>query len=96
MFLSTQSNLMRTQPIVEKETENFRWWPRLHGFWRTLPNFNPYTVSSDPGQDLADEALSVLMGGHASVVLRQLWLHSGFSREPTSANMLAKLSHIWL
>jgi hypothetical protein len=66
MFLSTQSNLMRTQPIVEKETENFRWWPRLHGFWHTLPNFNPYTVSSDPGQDLADEALSVLMGGHAS------------------------------
>jgi hypothetical protein len=36
----------------------------LHGFWCTLPNFNPYTVSSDPGQDLADEALSVLMGGH--------------------------------
>jgi hypothetical protein len=30
------------------------------------------------------------------VVLRQLWLHSGFSREPTSANMLAELSHIWL
>jgi hypothetical protein len=28
-----------------------------------LPNFNPYTVSSDPGQDLADEAVSVLMGG---------------------------------
>ncbi|KAN0105459.1 hypothetical protein V8E52_011011 [Russula decolorans] len=52
--------------IIEKETENFRWWPWLHGFWRMLPNFNPYTVSSDPGQDLADEALSVLMGGHAS------------------------------
>jgi hypothetical protein len=31
-----------------------------------LPNFNPFTVSSDPGQDLVDEALSVLMGGHAS------------------------------
>jgi hypothetical protein len=30
------------------------------------------------------------------LVLRQLWLHSGFSREPTSANMLAELSHIWL
>jgi hypothetical protein len=30
------------------------------------------------------------------IVLRQLWLHSGFSREPTSANMLAELSHIWL
>jgi hypothetical protein len=31
-----------------------------------------------------------------ALVLRQLWLHSGFSREPTSANMLAELSHIWL
>lgn len=50
------------QPAVEKETENFKWWPRLHGYWRTLPNFNPYTVSSDPGQDLADDACSVLMG----------------------------------
>ena len=55
---------------LEKETENFRWWPRLHGFWRTLPDFNPYTVSSEPGQDLAAEAASVLMpvggaaGGH--------------------------------
>jgi hypothetical protein len=55
--------LVLTQPIVEKETENFKWWPRLHGFWRTLPNFNPYTVTSDPGQDLADEALVVLIGG---------------------------------
>ncbi|KAN0118820.1 hypothetical protein V8E52_004931 [Russula decolorans] len=49
--------------IIKKETQNFKWWPWLHGFWRTLPNFNPYTISSDPGQDLADEAVSVLMGG---------------------------------
>ena len=54
--------LVLTQPIVEKETENFKWWPRLHGYWCTLLNFNPYTVTSGPGQDLADEALSVLMG----------------------------------
>ena len=27
-------------------------WERLHGFWRTLPNFNPHAVSSEPGQDL--------------------------------------------
>jgi hypothetical protein len=33
---------------------------------------------------------------YTGLVLRQLWLHSGFSREPTSANMLAELSHIWL
>ncbi|KAF8463545.1 hypothetical protein DFH94DRAFT_699523 [Russula ochroleuca] len=53
--------------IIELETQKFRWWPRLHGYWQTLPNFNPYTVSSDPGQDLADQAYSVLLGdrGHA-------------------------------
>jgi hypothetical protein len=45
----------------------------LHGFWRTLPNFNPYTVTSDPGQGLADEALGVLMGGQEH---RDLSLHS--------------------
>jgi hypothetical protein len=50
--------------VLEEETEKFPWWPRLHGYWRTLPNFNPYTVTSDPGQDLADEAHSVLLGGH--------------------------------
>lgn len=55
---------MLTQQASEKETKLFKWWPRLHGLWRTLPNFNPYTVSSDPGQDLAGEAFSVLMGGH--------------------------------
>ena len=53
-----------TQSIAEKETQNFKWWPRLHGYWHTLPNFNPYTVSSNPGQNLVDEALLVLMGGH--------------------------------
>lgn len=31
-------------------------WERLHGFWRTLPSFNPYSVSSEPGQDLVREA----------------------------------------
>jgi hypothetical protein len=58
---------MLTQAILEQETENFKWWPRLHGYWRTLPNFNPYTVSSDPGQDLADEALSVLVGDQGRI-----------------------------
>ena len=31
-------------------------WECLHGFWRTLPNFNPHVVSSEPGQDLEREA----------------------------------------
>ncbi len=42
--------------------EAFKWWPQLHGLWRTLLNFNPYTVTSDHGQDLAKDAHSVLMG----------------------------------
>ena len=35
-------------------------WERLHGIWRTLPNFNPLVVSSEPGQDLAGEAQRLL------------------------------------
>ncbi|KAJ7085306.1 hypothetical protein C8R44DRAFT_752903 [Mycena epipterygia] len=35
---------------------------QLHGFWRTLPNFNPFTVSSEPGQDIAEQALALLTG----------------------------------
>ncbi|KAJ7200312.1 hypothetical protein GGX14DRAFT_660145, partial [Mycena pura] len=27
--------------------EQFPAWERLHGFWRTLPNINPYTVDAD-------------------------------------------------
>jgi hypothetical protein len=63
MLFYTEPNRLA---FVERETQNFKWWPRLHGYWRTLPNFNPYTVSSDPGQDLAGEAHSVLMGGCGS------------------------------
>ena len=40
----------------------FPWWERLHGFWRTLPNFNPFTVTSQPGQDMAMEAVEMLTG----------------------------------
>lgn len=40
--------------------EDFPYWQRLHGFWRTLPNFNPHTVSSEPGQDLVGEAIHIL------------------------------------
>jgi hypothetical protein len=46
-------------------------------------------------QEEANFARWQLEVGHG-LVLQQLWLHSGFSREPTSANMLAELSHIWL
>jgi hypothetical protein len=59
--------------------------------WRNGPSrYHTVLVSTD-------RQLEGMIGlDVARVVLRQLWLHSGFSREPTSANMLAKLSHIWL
>lgn len=44
----------------EQLEQDFPYWKRLHGFWRTLPNFNPFTVSSEPGQDLSTEALSLV------------------------------------
>lgn len=46
----------------EQLEQEFPFWKRLHGFWRTLPNFNPHTASSEPGQDLAAEALALIHG----------------------------------
>ncbi|KAJ7887972.1 hypothetical protein B0H13DRAFT_2342151 [Mycena leptocephala] len=45
---------------IAKIKVDFPYWEQLHGFWRTLPNFNPYTVSSEPGQDIADQALALI------------------------------------
>lgn len=47
--------------IAELE-KDFPFWSRLHGYWRTLPNFNPFTVSSEPGQDLEEEARQHIHG----------------------------------
>jgi hypothetical protein len=30
-------------------------WSRLHGFWRMLPNYNPFLANSGSGQDLDSE-----------------------------------------
>ena len=35
-------------------------WELLHGFWRTIPNFNPHMVSSEPSQDLGAKAQDLL------------------------------------
>lgn len=35
-------------------------WEHLHGFWRTLPNFNPNAVLSDPSQDIEGEGWELL------------------------------------
>ncbi|KAH9074350.1 hypothetical protein EDB83DRAFT_2516142 [Lactarius deliciosus] len=48
--------------ILDKLLIGFPAWERLHGFWRTLPSFNPHAVSSEPGQDLESEAIGVLFG----------------------------------
>jgi hypothetical protein len=53
----TNKSLLRNP---EKLEEDFPYWRRLHGYWRTLPNFNPYTVSSEPGQDLGAQALAFI------------------------------------
>ena len=54
------TSLVRAYHFLEQLEQDFPYWKRLHGFWRTLPNFNPYTASSEPGQDLASEALALL------------------------------------
>jgi hypothetical protein len=48
--------------FLEQLEQEFPFWKRLHGFWQTLPNFNPYTASSEPGQDLAADALTLIRG----------------------------------
>ena len=48
--------------LTEQLEEEFPYWRHLHGFWRTLPNFNPHTALSEPGQDLAAEALTLIQG----------------------------------
>ncbi|KII83076.1 hypothetical protein PLICRDRAFT_64608, partial [Plicaturopsis crispa FD-325 SS-3] len=46
--------------LIDKLMIDFPWWPRLQGYWRSLPNFNPHAVSSQPGQDLSGEAQELL------------------------------------
>ncbi|KAH9061039.1 hypothetical protein EDB87DRAFT_1542508, partial [Lactarius vividus] len=48
--------------ILDKLLIGFPVWERLHGFWHTLPSFNPHVVSSEPGQDLEGDAIGVLFG----------------------------------
>jgi len=38
-----------------KYESKFPYWTHLHGFWQTLPNFNPQPLSSDCGQEIGDE-----------------------------------------
>ena len=48
---------MRSTVEIEK---TFPYFSRLHGYWASIPSFNPTTVSSYPGQDLGHEAQELL------------------------------------
>jgi hypothetical protein len=47
-------------------TADFPLFRRLHSFWKKLPNYNPQTASSQPGQLLQDEAMGVLFNPDSS------------------------------
>jgi hypothetical protein len=44
----------------------FPYWERLHGFWRTLPNYNPLSISSDPGQAIDERMMGFVPKGIAN------------------------------
>ncbi|KIJ96687.1 hypothetical protein K443DRAFT_10432 [Laccaria amethystina LaAM-08-1] len=48
--------------LIDKLKQEFLYWECLHSYWRTLPNYNPLTVSSEPGQDLEAQAMALLNG----------------------------------
>jgi len=48
--------------FLEQLEQEFLFWKHLNGFWQMLPNFNPYTALSEPGQDLAADALTLIWG----------------------------------
>lgn len=58
-FIRLFSNFSNSTEELEKD---FPFWSHLHGFWHTLPNINPHTVSLEPGQDLEAEAICHMSG----------------------------------
>ncbi|KAH8983037.1 hypothetical protein EDB86DRAFT_2781979, partial [Lactarius hatsudake] len=48
--------------VLDKLLIGFPVWECMHGFWCTLPSFNPHVVSSERGQDLEGDAIGVLFG----------------------------------
>lgn len=78
--------------LIGKLLLGFPIWERLHGFWRTLPSFNPHTVSSEPGQDLEGEALGVLFGDQEKA---QEDLAAGDVEEGLGAVGVEELDGLW-
>jgi len=46
----------------------FPFWERLHGLWRTLPNFNPHPLSSDPGQCIGEQMEALIAASGSATV----------------------------
>lgn len=64
--------------------EEFPYWEHLHGYWHTLPNYNPLTVASMPDQDLEGGVLELFKGG-ATAALLDLGLEGEPSVHPAFA-----------
>jgi hypothetical protein len=39
---------------------DFPWFPRLHGYWRSIPSFNPHPASVQLGQNIQSDAQELL------------------------------------
>ncbi|EGO19322.1 hypothetical protein SERLADRAFT_479764, partial [Serpula lacrymans var. lacrymans S7.9] len=73
-FEQLERNPEYTGPIgafIRAITAKFKMFHRLHGFWRKIPSYNPFTTSSDAGQDHEAQAYNLLFsntrgGGHTS------------------------------
>ena len=72
---------------------DFPYWERLHGFWRTIPNFNSHPQSAEPGQDLAAQAQEYLSGSKKSKEKEGANSEEG-DEEPSNNGQLAGVAGI--
>jgi hypothetical protein len=61
----------------DKVVHNFPQFHRLHGFWQKHPNLNPHAVSTQPGEDLASDAMDLLFSQGSSSKLPDSGLRAG-------------------
>jgi len=66
--------------------EDFPYWERLHGYWHTLPNYNPLTVTSKPDQDLEGGTCELFQGATTAALL-DLGLEGEPPAHPTFATV---------
>lgn len=73
---------LELMPYEDDMKEEFPYWERLHGYWRTLPNFNPLTVTSEPDQDLENGAVNLFQRGNSPPANAHALLDLGFEGKP--------------